>query len=186
LLFAGSRKTNLPAGKKEKTRMTTKKLIGAALLALAILPAAVFVFHLSIASAFMLAMCGAPLVFGTATISYASFQDGSGPHGGYTGGTTAPTQGQSYTVNAVVAKVTMGDTDVSAAIVHNLGLSTAQLAALQPYITINTDGASVNTVSPILKFTRTDGNTVTMAKDSNTGNGGTYIVTVRRPWSPSQ
>lgn len=165
--------------------MTIKQKFGAALLvvALAILPAAVF--HLSTHTSIVALLFGLGAIAAGTTITYQTFQDGSGPHGGYTGGTTAPTTAQSATVNAVVAQVSFGDTDTIATITHSLGITTAQLAALQPYVQmyLQTAAATTNTY-PLLTVALTNSSTVTINKVSNTGTGGTWVVIIRRPGTP--
>lgn len=160
--------------------MNTKlKLIGAALVALAILPAAVLLFHVNPLHALM----GLVTVAGV-TVTYQSFQAQGNFGGAFTGGITPPTQAQAVQVQAVVATVAMADTDTTAAITHNMAISTAGLAAQQPYITwyISTPGTAL----PLLSFALTDANTVTVNKTSLTGSGGTYTVIIRRPYSASQ
>ena len=172
--------TKRPAGRKEKYEQMTKRkaILGAALLALAILvPAAAF--HLLSLHALAMIGCG---IAGTATVTWASFQDGSGYHGGYTGGTTAPTAAQAYTVNSQVIQVLFGDADTTAAVTHNFGVTSAQLAAFQPYVsfvagTLTTP--STGTLA-VLTFGWTSANVLTVSKTSNTGTGGTYVVTVQR------
>ena len=163
--------------------MTQDRKLGAALLAvlaLAILPAAVLLFHVSIPA--LLITLGAGIA--GVTVTYQGFQTGQAFGGGYTGGTTAPTLAQSYQTQAVVAQVSMGDTETTATLTHNMAISTAALAALQPYIQwyLATPGTAV----PILSFALTSGNVVTITKASATGSGGIYTVIVRRPWSASQ
>lgn len=158
--------------------MISMKTIGAVLLALAlcILPAAAFSHSILPALFALSAVAGV-------TVTYASFQDGSGPHEGYTGGTTPPTTTQSETVNAVVATVVLGDTETTAPIIHNMQITAAALAAFQPYVTV---GISVpGTVAPLVSRVLTDGNTVTLNKTSNTGSGATFVVVIRRPYSES-
>jgi len=159
--------------------MKKKVQIGAVLLALALLPAAAFFPHHA------LAVC--MLLSGVAgvTVTYASFQDGSGPHLAFSGGVTPPTAAQSQTVNAVVADVVMLDAETTATITHNLAVSTRQLAALQPYVTVGI--VSGGTAAPVLAYALTDVNTVTLNKTGTitTGTGGTYRVVIRRPHSLS-
>jgi hypothetical protein len=161
--------------------MNTKlKLIGAALVALAILPAAVLLFHVNPLHALM----GLVTVAGVVTVTYQSFQAQGNFGGAFTGGITAPTKAQAVQVQAVVALVAMADTDTTATITHNMNISTAGLAAQQPYIShyISTPGTAL----PLLSFALTDANTVTVNKTSLTGSGGTYTVIIRRPYSASQ
>lgn len=160
--------------------MKTKLRIGAVLLALALCILPVAAFHVNLFMAVLSLGCLAAGV----TVTYATFQDGTGPHQGYTGGTTPPAAYQAQTVNAVVADVVMADGETTAAIVHNMNISTAARAAKQPYINwyIATAGSAV----PLLSFAITDANTVTVTKDTGTGGGGTFRVTIRRPYSASQ
>lgn len=161
--------------------MTKKlKFIGAALVALAILPAAVLLFHASLPHV----LAGLVTIVGL-TVTYQSFQTGQSFGGGYTGGATGPTLAQSAQVQAVVAQVTMSDTELTAAITHNLNISAAALAAQQPYVTwyISTPG----TVVPLISFALTSVNVVTINKSTiTTGTGGVFTVIVRRPYSASQ
>ena len=160
--------------------MNTKlKLIGAALVALAILPAAVLLFHVNPLHALM----GLVTVAGV-TVTYQSFQAQGNFGGAFTGGITPPTKAQAVQVQAVVATVAMADTDTTAAITHNMAISTAGLAAQQPYITwyISTPGTAL----PLLSFALTDANTVTVNESSLTDTGGAYTVIIRRPYSASQ
>ena len=159
--------------------MKTKTRIGAvlAILALcALLPAA---FHVNLIPALM-----ALGLVGTATLTYASFLDGSGAHQGYAGGTVAPTTAQVATVNAVVASVAFADADTIATFTHNFGLTAAQAACLQPYLQWYNDGTSLGTVAPFFTFTRTT-NVITINKTSVVGSNCTIIVIVRRPMSAS-
>lgn len=161
--------------------MNTKlKLIGAALLALAILPAAVLLFHASLPHLLL-----ALVAIGGTTVTYGSFEAQGAYGGGYTGGTTGPTLAQSAQVQAVVAQVAMSDTETTAVITHNLAISTAGLAALQPFIQyyLSTPG----TIVPLISFALTSANVVTINKTTiTTGTGGTYTVIIRRPYSASQ
>jgi hypothetical protein len=163
--------------------MNTKLKIGAVLLALALCILPVAAFHVNLVTAALM-LCGIAGV----TVTYASFQDGSGPHQAYTGGTTAPTATQSQTVNAVVVQLTMGDTETTATITHNFGLTAAQAAALQPYIQWYISSLTTNTGTwPLfLAFALTNTNVVTVTKATDTGTGGVYTVIIRRPYSASQ
>ena len=166
--------------------MTKKVKFGAALVALAILPAAVFLFHLSLVTGLTIAFMFGPLALGTVAVTYGSFQDGGGPGGGYTGGTTAPTTSQAQVVNSIIAQVFMADTDTTATITHNFQLTAAQLAALYPWICwyVAQFTSSNVQVQPLLSFALGT-NTVTITKASATSSGGTYNVIVQRPWTAS-
>jgi hypothetical protein len=120
------------------------------------------------------------------TATYASFQDGSGYHGGYTGGTTAPTQAQSATVNLVSVTLNFTDTDTAFTLTPNYNLTAAQLAALQPLVTWIIVGSvqGVGTaVAPVLTFTK-GANTITVTKLQATGSGCTVQIDIRRPGTP--
>jgi hypothetical protein len=162
--------------------MNTKLRIGAVLLALALCILPVAAFHVNLVTAVLAGVSTIGLL-GTVVVTYASFQDGSGPHEAYTGGTVAPTQNQTTTVNAVVAQVSTADSDTVALITHNFNVSTAQAAALQPYIQYYaTTGAGTTP----LTFALTSANVITVGKNGFTGSGGTYVVIIRRPYSASQ
>jgi hypothetical protein len=120
------------------------------------------------------------------TATYASFQDGSGYYGGYTGGSTAPTQAQSSTRNLVSALLNFTDTDTTFTLTHNMNLSAAQLAALLPLVTITTVGSvqGVGTaVAPVLTVVK-GANTITVTKLQATGSGSTVQIDIRRPGTP--
>jgi hypothetical protein len=161
--------------------MNTKLRIGAVLLALALCILPVAAFHVNLVTAVLAGVSTIGLL-GTVVVTYASFQDGSGPHEGYTGGTVAPTQNQTTTVNAVVAQVSFADADTVALITHNFAVSTAQAAALQPYIQYYSSTGGSTTP---LTFALTSANVITVNKNGFTGSGGTYVVIIRRPYSAS-
>jgi hypothetical protein len=165
--------------------MNRKSKIGAVLivLALALLVPAAVVFP-----SIILPLCIGTLgVFGVVVTTYATFLAGDAPHEGYAGGLVAPTATQSQTVNAVCAQVFMDDTDTTATITHNFGLTTAQLACLFPFIQwyVDTFKNPSTAIYPVLNWTRA-ANTVTITKVSATSSGGTYNVIIRRPWSASE
>lgn len=161
--------------------MKTKlKLIGAALVALALLPAAVLLFHVHPAT-----LLGLSMVVGI-TITYESFQHTGAFGGGFTGGSsTAPTQAQSAQTSLVTATVAFTDTDTVFTLTHNFNLSTAQVAALLPLVSINIISGvqAVGTaVAPVIAVT-VAANTVTFTKLQATGSGCTISVAIRRPHS---
>ena len=164
--------------------MTKKlKLLGAALLALAILPAAVMLFHF-IPHVSPAALMGFGMgAVGVVTITYESFQFGGNFGGGYTGGATAPTQAQSAQSPTVVATVNFTDTDTTFTLTHNFNLSAAAVAALRPIVEINTIGsvqALGVAVAPV--FTVVVGaNTVTITKLQATGSGQTVAIAMLKP-----
>jgi hypothetical protein len=123
--------------------MNTKlKLIGAALVALAILPAAVLLFHVNPLQPLM----GLVTVAGVVTVTYQSFQAQGELRGCLHRRNCGAHQAQAVQVQAVVALVAMADTDTTATITHNMNISTAGLAAQQPYIShyISTPGNSTS------------------------------------------
>ena len=114
--------------------MSKKKIIGAALaaVALAILPASVFWFH-----AISLGQLAAAslAVVGVVTFTYESFQVGGAFGGGFAGGSNvAPTAAQAQQVPAMSALVGFTDADTTLTFTHNWGLSTAQATALFPEV----------------------------------------------------
>jgi hypothetical protein len=160
--------------------MTKKlKFIGAALVALAILPAAVLLFHLSFGTVFSLALG----IGGYTLLGYESFQIDGNFGGGYTGGTTPPTQAQSITVGTVVAQLTVTDTDTTFTLTHNFNLTAAQVTALRPLVLITISGGvgAVGTaVAPVYTVT-VGANTVTLTKLQATGSGSTIVVAMFKP-----
>jgi hypothetical protein len=172
--------------KRRESNMTKQLKIGAALLALAILPAAVFLFHVSPLTAVELAMLIGPFAIGVVTVTYDSFEDGTRPGGGYAGGIVAPTAAQSANVNAIRAAVSMADTDTTATITHNWGLSAAQLAAGYPDLSfyVNSFGTANLPVMAVISFSLS-ANAVTITKLSATSSGAVLNCRVLRPWSGS-
>ena len=161
------------------------KFIGAALLALAILPAAVLLFHVHLTPA-MLISAGLGLA-GTVTFTYESFQHTGAFGGGFTGGSAvAPTAAQAQQISAMTALVGFTDTDTTFVFTHNWGLSSAQAAALYPevLITVVTQQAGTIAVNPVLGVNVTSNtNLVTFTKTQATGSGATVAITLRRPHS---
>ena len=161
------------------------KFIGAALLALAILPAAVLLFHVHLTPA-MLISAGLGLA-GTVTFTYESFQHTGAFGGGFTGGSAvAPTAAQAQQISAMTALVGFTDTDTTFVFTHNWGLSSAQAAALYPevLITVVTQQAGTIAVNPVLGVNVTSNtNLVTFTKTPATGSGATVAITLRRPHS---
>lgn len=166
--------------------MTKKlKLIGAALVALALLPAAVLLFHISLTPATLFGI-GFGLA-GTVTVTYESFQHTGAFGGGFTGGSaTAPTAAQAKQISAMSILVNFTDTDTVFSLTHNWGLSAAQAAALLPQIiwdAVNFPQALGTQVVPALAFTFGDTNVIGVTKLADTGSGCTIVVYLRRPHS---
>jgi hypothetical protein len=119
------------------------------------------------------------------TVTYASFQDGSG-YSAYTGGATAPTQAQVNNRNLVSALLNFTDTDTTFTLTHNMNLTSAQLTCLYPLVTVTTTGSvqAVGTaVAPVLAITKAS-NTITITKLQATGSGSTVQIDIRRPGTP--
>lgn len=157
------------------------KFIGAALLALAILPAAVMLFHIPLMT---LAM-GALGVTGVVTVTYQNLQvnssGGPAPGGGYTGGTVPPTVVQMIGINSLVALINYADTDTLITITHDMQITALGLSALQPYIRLYWQALAATTNTyPVLTFALTNSNVITINKVSNTGTGGTLVVQISK------
>lgn len=159
-----------------------KKLkIGAALLALAILPAAVLLFHLNIQTVCMLlAGAGAAVTF-----TYDSFEHTSAYGGNFTGGSAvAPTAAQAQQISRQSASVSFTDADTTWVFTHNWGLSAAQAAAHLPDVLINiiSGQQAVGTAKApnIAVNVTSDTNKVTFTKVADTGSGCTVSIVLRR------
>ena len=102
---------------------------------------------------------------------------------GYSGGasasTVAPTAAQAATTTLLTCTVQFGDTDTTATITHNWGLSTTQNTALFPLISValNSTPTTANPITVGVLGT----NTVTILKASLTGSAGTVIVNLQKP-----
>lgn len=166
--------------------MQKKKKIGAALavliVALAIVPAAVCLFHVPLVGLFLVG-AGA---LGTVTVTYQNLEvnsaGGPAPGGGYTGGTVPPTTIQAVGINSIVALVNFSsDADTLATLTHNMQITALGLSALQPYIQYYCQAlaAAANTFA-VITFALTNSNVVTMNKISNVGTAGTYVVRIVR------
>lgn len=167
--------------------MTKKKMFGAALMvvALAILPAAVFCFHALSLNQLAVALVG---TLGVVTFTYESFQIGGAFGGGFTGGSAvAPTAAQAQQVPAMTALVGFTDADTTFTFTHNWGLSTAQATALFPeilWIVDSSTPASTPTALPVLSANRIGNtNAVVFVKNTATGSGCVVAITLRRPHS---
>jgi hypothetical protein len=150
--------------------MKSKKAIGllAALLVLTFLSVALVVHSQHGLSTALGLFSVLGFAMGTATINYKYPVSAS----------IAPTAQQVYGLGVVTAQVNFGDTDISAVVTHNFGLSANELADLFPIVII--DPTSGGTVFPQFTFTKAT-NAVTMNKASTSGTGGTFDVTILRP-----
>jgi hypothetical protein len=90
----------------------------------------------------------------------------------------APTAQQVYGLGVVTAQVNFGDTDASAVVTHNFGLSANELADLFPAVIV--DPTASGTTFPQFTFTKA-ANTVTINKASTSGTGGLFDVIILRP-----
>lgn len=97
------------------------------------------------------------------------------------GGTVPPTANQAANINTLGVLASTADSDTSIAIVHNWGLSTADLAAGYPIIDARLDTAG--TAAPVLTnfYTGSAANTLTVTKASAAGSGGTIVFKLQRP-----
>jgi len=168
--------------------MTKKWKIAAVIVALSIMPAAVFVLHLPVSALLTLSMLAGAGMAGTVTFTYESFQYQGKFGGGFTGGSaTAPTAAQAQQTQAMSALVGFTDTDTTFVFTHNWGLSAAEAAALLPQIIVNpVSGAGASAVYPILQANVTSNtNLVTFTKVNATGSGMTVSIWLRRAASIS-
>jgi len=154
-------------------KLTTKAVFTALLAVMVIGIGAVvgahYGWHLS--NPAMIAMgLAVPVIFGTATVIQT-----------FPLAATFPTSAQAVNVNTQISRVVMADTDTLATLTHNWLLTAAQLAQFLPLISWYVENPGVS--YPVVSFALTDSNTVTMAKTVATGSGGTYVVSLFRPYS---
>jgi hypothetical protein len=97
---------------------------------------------------------------------------------------TFPTSAQAVDFNTQISRVVMADGDTVAVLTHNWGISAAQLAAFFPLISFYVQ--NIGSTAPPVSFALTDSNTVTLNKTGTTGSGGTYVVSLFRPYSATQ
>lgn len=97
---------------------------------------------------------------------------------------TFPTSAQAVNYNTQISRVVMADGDTIAVLTHNWMIPAAQLAAFFPLISFYVE--NVGATYPPVSFALTDSNTVTVNKSGTTGSGGTYVVTLQRPYSATQ
>jgi hypothetical protein len=167
--------------------MKTKRKIGAvliAILALALLPAAVFASPHHVLPAIVALGMG---IAGTVTVTYSSFAvDQPSPQVGtaYTGGTTAPSAIQAGQVNRLNALVGFTDGDTSITLTHNWGLSAAAQAANEPDIIVTDYALGSSGTTPAGMTWARNTNTVVGSKGTAAGSGRTLCVTLRLPATP--
>jgi hypothetical protein len=98
-------------------------------------------------------------------------------------GTTPPTLAQALNCNMVVATVNWSDSEITALLTHNWGLSAAQAANLWPTTIIDYLAGSTTTLPQAITVTYTNTNVVTLTKSTVVGGQGTLVVTLLRPFS---
>jgi len=96
-------------------------------------------------------------------------------------GTTAPTAAQVVNLSAVTAQFIMVDSDVVATIVHNMAISTTNLANGFPFVQMRLTSAPTTSIVDQFTVDVIDGNTVTVNKTAATGSACTGEVVILRP-----
>ena len=94
-------------------------------------------------------------------------------------GLTAPTVAQAANCNMVNAVVFMDQTDTSAVVVHNFGISATDLAQLFPVPIVYYRNANTAPVAVSIDISNT--NQITITKISANGSQGTFNVIIMRP-----
>lgn len=95
--------------------------------------------------------------------------------------TVAPTAAQAGTTSIITASVQLGDTDTTATVTHNWGMTAAQNTALFPNVNIQQSNTPTTAIPVVVATLGT--NTITLTKASATGSSTTVIVTVMKPHS---
>jgi hypothetical protein len=99
-------------------------------------------------------------------------------------GTTPPTLAQALLCNMVTATVFWSDSEVTALLTHNWGLTAAQSANLWPVVIIEYDTGSLTTLPQAITVNLSSStNVVTLNKSTVVGGNGTLLVTLLRPFS---
>jgi hypothetical protein len=106
------------------------------------------------------------------------------------GSTTAPTNVQSTALEEMVVQVILADTDTQALLTHNWGFdASAPTYFDSPQILYPWNQGPAQAAGTFLtnfSFDITNTNVVKMNKLNALGTGGTFMVTLRRPWSASR
>lgn len=109
------------------------------------------------------------------------------------GSSTPPTAIQARQIPCLRVRMVMTDGVIQGTITHNWGLDKSAPEYLEPEIWYwcenSTDGAPGATWLPMLTFDLTNTNLVLVNKivgAAATPTGGTYIITLRRPYEPGQ
>lgn len=98
-------------------------------------------------------------------------------------GTTPPTIAQALLCNEQQITVNWSDSEVTALLTHNWGLTAAQALNDWPNTFINYLAGTTTTLPQAISVTFTNTNVVTLTKSTVVGGQGTLIVTLLRPFS---
>jgi hypothetical protein len=105
------------------------------------------------------------------------------------GSSTPPTAQQAAQVQMQKAVINFADADVQALFTHNMGLDASAPGYFDPEAWIEGYGSPAQpaaTYMPNFTFDFSNTNVLKINKLNFLGTGGTYLATVRRPWSGSQ
>lgn len=100
--------------------------------------------------------------------------------------TTPPTATQAFNENSLAANVTFLDADTIALITHNWGMTTTQLATLQPWADFYPSAVGTATIYVQMSLALTTSVSVGLVKTTTgagTGVGWTWVVILQRPHS---
>jgi hypothetical protein len=98
-------------------------------------------------------------------------------------GTTPPTIAQALLCNEQQIQVNWSDSEITALLTHNWGLSAGQAANDWPNPIINYFAGTTTTLPQAISVTFTNTNVITLTKSTVVGGQGTLIVTLLRPFS---
>ena len=98
-------------------------------------------------------------------------------------GTTPPTIAQALLCNEQQITVNWSDSEVTALLTHNWGLTSTQAGNDWPNPIINYLAGSTTTLPQAILVTFTNTNVITLTKSTVVGGQGTLIVTLLRPFS---
>lgn len=108
------------------------------------------------------------------------------------GSVTPPTAIQASFIPRLTCKVVMNLADTQGTLTHNWGLDASAPTYFDPEVWYNTEngsGTAAGTWVVQLSFDLTNTNVVLVNKlagAAGVGNAGTFIITLRRPFSPAQ
>lgn len=153
----------------------SRKAIGflAALLTLGFIVAGVFAleYHPQWVQDILSVAFASVLLFGVVTVTYEYPVSGS----------SAPTAQKMLTLSLVTAVLNWGDTDTTATITHNMGITAAQLAQLFPFVSVYAVALNGSPSAPPPFVSTLATNSITITKSSVTNSGGTFNVYIFRP-----